>query len=384
MKLAGYQDVAINYELSGKSGQALYNNPQYNALLMAQKSKRDMLSSIQMFGVNGGSNPTGVSMSQDEWVRMHTIKDPEDLMKVDPKVAAERKAEMDKWERQMRDSGNGLLVDIYKNPQLGGSSILTMRGKEATIDPSMAGFLGQMMGGDAAAGGPNWDQVINALTQGEQNPHTAEVNRLMEMGVVDKYGMINAGALMSYIPPSLRDAPEFNMHREIDDKEKARLLDDYKKYSEIKVDPKLFKEESLGMGVTRKVKLNADGTIAGHILEGYMPDAMGGQNKMAISGIGLQDWYDTMSQNYGKGPMFPSMIAPPTTEMSNGTFEPGFWGANVLAKPNGGVKGFQPIPKGGYGTQPAAPAPAAPAAAPMPMPTPSDAGFSGAPLSAGE
>ena len=345
MKQEGYSDVAIEYALSGKNFRSLYKDSQWNAMRMGQMAKQDGISNIQMFGIKSASNPFGVPVTEDEFIQAHALKDPEALLHVDPAQANARLQAFANWERDMRAKGLGLMVDIYKNPQLAGSHLKAMQGKEALLDPSLAPLVGAMNPGNvpgAPGGGTNWNQVISALTKGEQNPMTAQVEKLKEMGIIDKYGMVNAGGILQHIPPELQNPLEFNPYRELSQQDIMRLKDQYKQFSEITVDPKLIKEENLGYGVTRKVKLNADGTIAGHMMEGYMTDAQGNQMFMTMPGTRLQEWYDRQSMISGMGPLFPGILAPATSEELSGRFEPGFWGDNVAAKPNNGAKGKQP------------------------------------------
>lgn len=433
MQQAGYQDAAINYDLSGKNGNALYGDAQWNAMKMAQMTKDDTLSSMQMFGIKSPTNPYGVDVTLEGFKEMYSMKDPSSILQVDPQVSAQRQQAFAKWESGMRASGNGLVVDLYKNPQLGGSSILTMKGQDPLLDPSLAPLIKAMMapppaepaksttapstpnsltsqislvgnplnganlvGASASTKGSgtttnntppppttDWNQVVDSLTKGTTNPMTAQVNKAMQAGLIDKYGMINAGVLMSYIPKELQSAPAFDPYKKLAPAEELKLTDQYNQMMSIQVDPKLLKQDTLGNGVTRTTKLNADGTIASSILTGTMTDMMGNSHDVTMSGMRLQEFYDRQSMIGGKGPLFPGMLAPVTQSELNGTFEPGFYGANVLAKPSMGVKG-QPGMAQSTPTQ--APkmasiynsAPTAPANSSQPS------GYSGAPLAAGE
>lgn len=319
MKEAGYSPTAIEYALQGKSGKALWSDPQWNAMKMVDMTKRDTLAAAQNFGIQSPSNPYGIAVSEKDWMDLHSYKDPRDILEVDPEVAAQRQQAFADWEKDMRGKGMGMLVDIYKNPQLGGSSILTMKGKDPLLDPALGPMIGTMMQGQAnAAGGPptvnrgkneaanwqskfaalnaahpnkstaaykeahaallyeksnsdmnrmdeskaaswnkemaqkdatNWEQAINALTKGEKNPMTDQINKLMEMGVVDKYGMINSGQLMSHIPPELASAPEMKITRDLSPEQVVQLKDQYNQYASMKLDPKLIREENMGFGV---------------------------------------------------------------------------------------------------------------------------------------
>ena len=418
MREQGYSDVAIDYALSGNNYKSLYKDPQFNSMTMMKKMKEDGMAAISAFGIKSPSNPHGLDLSEEDFIKAHTLKDPMEAMKVDPIQAAARQKAFISWEAQMRAKGLGLLVDIYKNPQLAGSHLKAMQGKEALLDPSLAPLVKSMMQdpsrdsegnpldpsnhdwGNPKTGkltnhqgmpinqGTDWDAVIRSLTQGEQNPMTAQVEKLKEMGVIDKYGMVQAGSILQHIPPELRDPIAFNPFYEIDDKQIMYLKDMYRKYSEMNVDPKLVQEQSLGYGVTRKVKLNADGSIAATTMEGMMTDMQGNQIYMAVNGNRLQEWYDRQSMISGMGPLFPGMMAPSTDEERNGTFEPGFWGKNQLAQPNqGSNKPNTPI--GSKSTDPYKSSAPSSTAAPKPSSAPTQSSnpassAGGAPLAAGE
>lgn len=455
MRTAGYQDVAIEYELSGKNYKPLFNDSQWNALEMMRKTKGDMIQNARIFGIKSPTNPGGVDISASMWEKLHSFKDPSEMLKVDPEVAARRNAMYDEWAQGMRDKGMGLIVDIYENPQLGGSSILTMKGKDPLLDPALAPLLKEMMGQEAptiqsgnfkmpssnlpplssgssskrsgpdpsvlgigqskgadpailgigkggkadasilgisggsaskdigkkaqdmatnmglrgpfhhptgsgsggllASGGSgggsdtDWDSVINALTKGEENKYTGEIKKYMEEGLIDKYGMVSPGALMKYIPPELLEAPEFNMFRNLSTEDKMRLTDDYDKYATLNVDPKMIQEHTIGFGVNQRIKLNPDGSIAHTAVEGEMYDRMGNPVFVSMQGSRLQEFYDRQSMINGLGPLFPGIMAPVTDRELSGRFEPGFWGKNVLAKPNMGMPGqpnqYQPASK---------------------------------------
>jgi hypothetical protein len=398
MRTMGYSDAAIEYELQGKSHKALFADSQWNALKMMEMTKKDVLSSVQQFGIQSPGNPYGLAVSEDDWMQLHSFKDPRSLLEVDPQVAAQRQKEFAQWEQSMRSKGMGLVVDIYKNPQLGGSGLLTMKGKDGLLDPALGpllkGVMGdQAAGGEGGSGGTNWNQAIGALTKGEVNPMTGQIKKLMEQGVVDKYGMINAGELMKHVPPSLQEAPEFKLFREMGQDEVLKIKDQYNQFATMKVDPKLIREENMGFGVSKKVKLNADGTIAATAMHGTMIDAMGNSHMVAMSGNRLQEWYDRQSMIGGKGPLFPGMAAPVTQDQISGRMETGFWGKNVAAAPNRGSAGSN----GSFSyanlqaNTPAMPSPLKPAPANIQGATPAankapstPAGFSGAPLKAGE
>lgn len=406
MKQSGYQDVAINYALSGKSYKALFSDPQWNALQMAKQTKQDLLANVQQFGVRGPGNPYGIPLTPDDWVQLNAYKDPSEILKVDPQEAAARNAAFDKWAKDMYAQGKGIIVDIYKNPQLAGSSILTMKGQDALLDPAIAPLLQSVVGDTGgSAGSTNWGQAIEALSHGAENPMTGQVKWAMEHGLIDKYGMINAGVLQSMLPPDLLSPPNFNVYRDVSEQEKMRMMDQYNNLMQIKVDPKLIREENLGMGVKRMTKLNADGTVAASSLDGYMTNAMGESVYVSIGGNRLQDWYDRQSMIMGKGPLFPSMMAPVTESELSGRFEPGFWHGSVTAKPNAGIPGqpgvssSNPAPKnpmpvgmiaptmGGTGGQggtttqaPTTPTSGSPTAEDSSSPS----GYEGAPLAAGD
>lgn len=393
MKEQGYSSTAIEYALSGKSGKSLYKDAEANSLMMARDIKQMTTQSIQTFGIKSPSNPYGVDITSDQWEQLHAAKDPGALLEVDPEVAAARNEAMSKWEAQMRAEGKGILVDIYKNPQLGGSNIMTMKGKDALLPPELLPMIQAVSGGTGgSSGGTNWDQAIKALSTGEQNPMTAQIKWAQENGLVDKYGQINAGTVMSMLPPELQSSPEFNPYRELSQDEKVKLRDDYNKYAQVQVDPKLMRSEALGMGVTRQYKFNADGSVAGTMMSGYMQNAKGEQVQVTMPGDRLQEWYTQQSKVAGMGPGF-TFMAPVTKSELNGTFEADFWGKNALAKPNQGNKGNGITPDAPFNpTMPSslpAPAPKNTNAAPIQGATPTTAGamptgFSGAPLAAGE
>lgn len=445
MKQQGYQDVAINYALNNKDGRALWRDPQWNAMKMAEDLKKDTLTNLQMFGVKSDKNPNGVAISPEDYIELMSFKPADSILKIDPAVAQQRNKAFEDWEAKMRKDGLGMIVDMYKNPQLSGTSILSMKGPEPIIDPQLAPLLNAMSGGDpkmdslikagtnpqqqeesmfdqyrsdpklnpisaasykptgekpgvdvasltnsnnfnaelkklnaqyagrqntpeyqaayqqlvsrksntdlqnnqAAQDAANmnsaWSQVMNG---GQGNPKTEEIKRLQEMGVIDKYGMVNGGVLMSFIPPELTAAPEFSTNRQIGDKEKAMLMDEYNKFANTPVDPKNIKTEALGQGVTRKTLLNADGTIAGSMMEGYMQNAMGESVFVSMSGTRLQNWYDKMTQINGLGPLFPGIMAPVTDSELNGTFEPGFWNQQP------GAPTYKPMSANGQNSKP--------------------------------
>lgn len=419
MKQQGYQDVAINYELSGKNYKSLFSDSQWNALKMIDMSKRDMMSSLQSFGIKSASNPHGVDLSEADFIDLMRYKGPDKMLEIDPVMTKQRNDLYESWKREMNNSGKGLLVDLYENPQLAGSSILSMKGKDPLIDPSLAPLLKTMMGaGDSGnqsistmpkflgdqgkhvptkplskeafekaqkdmnamivGGGSNnqsydeylknWDKTyghlqtkgsgsndminaIDGLTQGDPTKHSAQIKELMELGVIDDYGMLNGAELMKYIPPELLESPEFNPMRDLSDDEIMSYKDQYNKYAQTVIDPKLIREENLGMGITRKVKLNADGTVASRALEGYMTDMTGNSHFVSMDGTRLQEWYDRQSMISGMGPLFPGIMAPVTSNELSGRFEPDFWGKNVMAKPNMGTAG-QPAQKSGGNAQP--------------------------------
>lgn len=424
MKTQGYSNTAIEYALQGKSGKALFADPQWNAMKMMEMSKRDVLSSVQQFGIQSAGNPYGIAMSEQDWMEMHSYKDPRSILEVDPQVAAKRQQAFSEWEKTMRAQGKGLLVDLYKNPQLGGSSILTMKGKDGLLDPALAPMLQGLMGGESKGiqmgpketgglqgaiangafssikgkallpgqgGTTNWNDAINALTRGENNPMTGQIKDLMTKGVIDKYGMINAGELMKHIPPELAQPPEFNLFKELSPEEMVKLKDQYNQFATMKVDEKLIREENMGFGVTKKIKLNPDGSIASTAMQGSMFDAMGNEHFVSMSGTRLQEWYDRQSMIGGKGPLFPGMLAPVTQDQRTGRMETGFWNKNVNAAPNNGQAGFNgqfSLPNlakpAGQASQPSAGLSKAPTASPYQAPSISKGMPQVAPLKAGE
>jgi hypothetical protein len=425
MRTAGYQDVAINHELNGKNWSSLFSDSQWNALKMIDMTKKDMLASASTFGVKGPGNPYGVDMTEQGFMELMSYKKPDEMLKVDPAVAAQRNQQYQAWKQDMMKQGKGLVVDLFENPQLAGSSILTMKGKDPLIDPNMAEFMKTMGTGESTAdnaarmneeiaaidskrikwrstegntpgmgyyfypdgtmvtdtmqGGRKitaadiykmnqdkyntevkniqskyndkyrsiqeqkgkWDKAIDALTKGEENEYTAQIKELMEAGVIDKYGMINAGALNKYIPPELTTAPAFNAFRDLSPEEQSRYADMYKSLTEVKVDPKLIREETLGSGKVRKTKLNADGTVSAQAIEGYMTDMTGAEHYVSMQGRGMQDWNDRQMMISGN-PFRPGMRA--ATNVNNYMQEVyGVGGqmgpSNKLAQANQGNKG---------------------------------------------
>lgn len=396
MKEQGYSGVAIEYALNGKSGKALYKDAEMNSLMQARDVRQMTTQSIQTFGIKSASNPYGVDITPEQFERMHSIKDQGALLEVDPVVAAARNKAMGEWEAKMRAEGKGILVDVYKNPQLGGSNIMAMKGKNSLIPPEMLPLI-QSVAGSNQGSGTDWDAAIKAMSTGEVNGMTKQMKWAMSVGLIDKYGQVNAGTVLSMLPPELQGSPEFDPYRKMGIEEKAKIQDDYVKFSQTANDPKLMRSEALGMGVTRQYKFNADGSVAGTMMSGYMQNAMGEQIQVTMPGDRLQEWYNQQSKIGGMGPLFPPMMAPVTNSELNGTFEADFWGKNALAKPNQGVKGtgkeggagtslFNPtmpsaLPKPPTNTNAAPPIQGA--STPMQagaMPT----GFSGAPLAAGD
>lgn len=424
MRESGYSDVAINYELQGKNRKALYSDAQWNAMEMVKLTKKEMIHNASIFGIQSGKNPGGIPLSKEQWIQLNSVKDPSEMLKVDPQVAAQRQAAFDKWERDMRASGNGLIVDLYKNPGLGGTSLLTMKGKDPLIDPALRPLLegmtknmnmapgdpiyspkvtktrpapvasqaernaaadrlikqskgiarvddasngraNQMLadaerirsgslpipgfptsggtyteGGNLIGFGPpkktGPDINLDPLMQGEQTPYRAEIEKHMKTGLIDKYGMVNPGVLLSHIPPELTERPEFNMYKTLDEATRVKLLDQYNQYADMDIDQKLITQTTLGFGVNRRIRLNPDGTIMATALEGTMKDMMGNDVFVSMQGNRLQEYYDRMSMADGMGPSFPAMRAPKTDEEMSARFEPGFWGKNMLAKPGEG------------------------------------------------
>lgn len=403
MRESGYSSVAIEYALQGKSHRALYADAEYSTMMMKTQQRKDMIQNIQTFGIQSASNPYGVAMSADEFIEMHALKDPESMLHVDPEVARQRQGAFDEWERQMRASGKGVLVDLYKNPQLAGHGISAMKGKDPLIPPEVAEMLKPIVGDSSQAGDVNWAEAFKKMQQGEQNEHTAEIKWAMDQGIIDEYGMPAMDKLMSFIPPELMDAPAFDPVRQLTDAEKAKLLDDYNKFSEIQIDPKLVREKQIGMGVTEKIKMNADGTVSGKVIEGYMTAPDGSQIFMSMPNATLRDWKAKESQMLsGLGPNFPGQLALSTQDEMHGTHL-GASRKNQMARPNTqGMAGPQMTSaKNPYGSnhkpmsQPeAAPAPKFVSGATMARPgtgtatKPSGdsapAGYEGAPLAAGE
>ncbi len=433
MRTAGYQDAAINYELQGRSWKAAFDDPTWNSLRMREKIKGDTLQNVQLFGIKSPGNPAGVEMSEDDWINMHAMKPADDVLKVDPNEAALRNAQYAKWKQDMYAKGQGMVVDLYENPQLAGSSILTMKGKDPLIDPRLKGLLQNMgeQGGaahsnanmdkelaalkkpewrhlesnspgmgqyfdangnmitDTSQGGrvisakdqynaqmdkyykerdvimkrysslqaedrkmkTNWDQAINALTQGEKNPMTDQIKKLMDAGVIDKYGMVYADKLSQFIPPELTKAPMFSLHNPISPEQEMKLKDEYKKYADMKIDEKLVRVEQMGGGVTRKMLLNPDGTRAATMMTGYMTDGMGNQVMASVTGSRTQDFYDVASRVNGLSysHMSAGYRAPVDRNLMGGaTVKRDNW--NYMATAATGQKGQAPAQKAGTST----------------------------------
>lgn len=471
MRVAGYQDAAINYELSGKHWSTAFSDPQFNQLKMMELTKRDMLASAQTFGLKSASNPTGIDMSEDVFMNLMRFKDPMEMMQVDPQVAAARNAQFDAWQKSMKDQGLDLVAEIVKNPQLAGGSILSMKGKDPLIDPAMGEFMGAMMQGQAPGAGNSseydafikdpsrtrftmvwdadqkkhiyvdsttgaevpkatydrwaqveqqkrnqamssnstalknekanyeqqkgvWDKAIAALTKGEQNEYTDQIKTLIEKGVIDaKTGEVNAGALQSFIPPELMEAPQFNPYREIDPNTEARYRDQYRALTEITVDPKLVREETLGNGMIRKTKLNADGSVATQAIEGYMTDMMGNNHFVSMQGRGMQDWNNRQMMLSGN-PFRPGMRAATNVNayMQEVMGPMGQMGpTNKMAQANTGqAKGQQNVSKPNtavssnpYGSQSNLKNPKAPKSISAGSQPSTPAGYDGAPLASG-
>ncbi len=420
MKTAGYSATAIDYALSGKSGKKLWSDPQWNAMKMVDITKRDTMSAVAQFGVQSESNPTGIPISEKDFMDLHSYKDPRDILEVEPEVAAQRQQAMVDWKKKMYESGQGLIVDLYENPQLGANSIESMKGKDALLDPSLAGMMKLMnqnvgSGGGAPTAdrgannaamwrqkfsdldvqykdknspeyksahakllfdksesdmstqdkksatkfdkengikqGAEWDKVIGALTKGEKNQYTDEIKRLKEIGVIDEFNMVNAGELMKHIPPELANAPDKKITKDLSPEQALALKDQYNQFASMKVDPKLIREQNMGAGVIKKIKLNPDGTIASQAMVGSMTDAMGNEHRVTVEGGRLQDFYDRYSMIDGKGPTFPGMRAPITDAQRSGRQDPGLYMANLNATPNMGNtnKPGMATPMGGMG-----------------------------------
>ncbi len=414
MRTAGYQDAAINYELSGKDYKSLFSDPQWNSLKMMDMTKKDMMASAQTFGIRSAGNPGGVDLTEDVFLNLMSFKNPDEMLQVDPAVAQARNAQFANWEKSMKDQGMDLITQIVRNPQLAGSSILTMKGKDPLIDESMAGFMGTMMTGQKPTGNSSgydafikdparqkftmiwdptkkqhiyvdpksgqevpkeaydrwaaveqnlrntamsqnssdnsaamqdynqqkgmWDQAIDALTKGEKNQYTDQIKQLMDAGVIDKYGMINAGALSSFVPPELMEAPEFSPYKQMDPQTKARYQDQYRQMMEIKVDPKLIREETLGNGLIRKTKLNADGTVSSQAIEGQMLDMMGNSHYVSMQGRGMQDWNNRQMMLSGN-PFRPGMRAATNVSAYQAELQGNMGPSSRFATANNGFKG---------------------------------------------
>lgn len=400
MKTKGYSNVAIDYALQGNNYRALYKDSKYNSAMFVENQRKDLVSSLQTFGIQSAGNPAGIAMSSDEWIKMHSVKDAHSMLEVDPVQAHAREEQFKKWESEMRASGKGLLVDLYKNPQLAGANIMAMKGPDPLIPKEMMPLLSSVAG--EGGGNVNWGDILKQMNAGETNEHTEQIKWAMDNGILDKYGQINGGALMQNIPPDLQQPLAYDPHRVLTPEETATLLNDYNKLSQIKVDPKLVQEQQLGMGVVAKTKLNADGTVSGKYMSGYMTNQMGEQINVTVQGDNLNDWMrkqtDAMS---GLGPLFPQFFAMQDSATSGDRTKTL---TNQLATANGGSKdpyqstdalGAQAQKQKDQGTAPK----------PVTMPTTSPvkpplnngqagqvttapgqppAGYSGAPLAAGE
>jgi hypothetical protein len=225
-----------------------------------------------------------------------------------------------------------------------------------------------------------WDDAINAMTKGEKNQYTDQINKLIEAGVIDKAtGRVNGSALAKFVPPDLVKAPPFNPHRDVTPQELNGIKDEFRRLSEIKVDPKLVRSEAMGGGVTRKILLNPDGTRAASTLEGYVTDATGQQRFMSMSGSRTQDYYDRASMISGFGPMGPTHRAPISSDEMGGKLEKRS-DDNYMASYATGQKG-----KSASQASAAQTATTVPKAGPkLTMPSNPAASAGGAPLAAGD
>jgi hypothetical protein len=87
----------------------------------------------------------------------------------------------------------------------------------------------------------------------------------------------------------------------------------------MEIDPKLVKQRQLGMGVSEKVRLNADGTVAGKVVEGYMTSPTGERIFMSMPNASLRDWTAKETQMLsGLGPLFPGQLALSTEDEQAG------------------------------------------------------------------
>lgn len=145
MTIAGYNKVAIDYELSGHKFNSEFGDAEWTSLYMGQKIKDTALSAANLIGIQSGNNPNGIPMTWEQYLGLNSLKRPEDMMKVDPAVKAQREAQYAQWKQQMNASGQGFVVNLFENPQLAGQSIEAMQGKQAALDPAMVKILQQMM-----------------------------------------------------------------------------------------------------------------------------------------------------------------------------------------------------------------------------------------------
>ncbi len=468
MRIAGYSDVAIKHQMQGKSYKPLFRDAEWNAMQMMKMTKQDVMQNAQLFGFKTDANPGGIAMTEDEYLGMMSMKDPNSLLEVNPEIAKARNAQYAAWKADMINSGNDLVVQLFENPTLSGGSILSMRGKEALIDPRIAPFIKTMndvkepfddldqqlseydamqkprkkvmsdgsvvyVNGQGVAFGPQaaestvegagtqkpgkkvlgasfgyneameaynagrqrliteherkmheyeqnleqkfkWDDAIDAMTKGEKNKYTPQIEALQKAGVIDRAtGRVNGGAILKMLPPDLLKAPPTEPYRKLSPEEERAMRDEYKRLSEIKVDPKLVKVESMGGGVTRKILLNPDGTRAASMLEGYATDATGQQRFMSVAGNRTQDFFDRASMISGFGPMGPAMTVQNTREAGTVSKRSG---DNYLATYATGQKGKSASQAAAPATTKAAPA--------LKMPSNPAASAGGAPLAAGD
>lgn len=303
MTTQGYQPVAINYKTSGNSGQELHKDPVWNTLYMENQVKNAALSAAQLMGIQSSTNPYGAPITWDQFLYLNSLKRPEDMLTVDPAVTAARERDYAAWQSQMNAQGLGMIVDLYKNPQLAGQSIEGMIGEKTPV-------------------GVTFDANDNPIISGGEYPDTQygdQIAKLKEMGIVDANNMINGGALLQYIPANLREAPKFDPLRKLSQQEVIGLQDQYNALMNKVVDPKLIKQEGLGFGVTKTTIFNNDGSVADSYLTGQMYMADGSVLPSGVlRGTRLQEWYDFQGLADKMGPSFPGMAAPTETAMREG------------------------------------------------------------------
>jgi hypothetical protein len=293
-----YQDVAKEYMTSGKDGRVLHKDPVWNTLNMMDQLKQTALSTTEMVGIRSASNPGGIPLSWEDYKDLHTYKDPDEMLKVDPAVQQKYEADYAKWRSSMYSTAEGkLIVDMYENPQLAGQGIEGLLG---TKQPIQVDDSGNVSGG-------KWSNSGMSKT----------IDGLKQKGIIDANNMINGGALLNAIPKELRQAPTFNPKKDLSPEDETRLRDRYNNLVTNKAwDPKNIREEYMGYGVTRHTYFNADGTIANQFMSGEMSLADGSvSGQVMIQGASLTEWDKFQGLADGMGPSMPGMFRIGMNEM---------------------------------------------------------------------